>query len=106
MTPEVRSDDGKAPSFSPARPCVSPSWLSAGRRRPNFVAVRLAETENRSQPTWNPGDVGLISVIRGISIVGIWVVGIWVAVKVGATPAPATTPTATTPATTPTATTP
>ncbi len=67
MTPEVRSDDGKAPSFSPARPCVSPSWLSAGRRRPNFVAVRLAETENRSQLTWNPGDVGLISVIRGIS---------------------------------------
>ena len=58
LTPEVRPDDGKAPNFSPARPSISPPSLSAGRRRPNFIAARLAETEMRTQPTWNPGDVG------------------------------------------------
>ena len=58
---EVRLDDSKATNFDPARPSVSPSWPSAGRRRPNFVAARLTEIENRSQPTRNPGNVGLES---------------------------------------------
>jgi hypothetical protein len=59
-TPEVRPDEDKATSFSAARPSVSPFWLSAGRLRSNFVAARLAETENCSQPNVNPGDVGSI----------------------------------------------
>jgi hypothetical protein len=33
-------------------------WLSARRLRSNFVAARLAETENRTQHTGNPENVG------------------------------------------------
>ena len=37
-------------------------WAANGLAvRSNFVAARLAETENRTQQTENPGNVGLIT---------------------------------------------
>jgi peptidoglycan/xylan/chitin deacetylase (PgdA/CDA1 family) len=40
------------------RPSESLFWLPTGWLRPNFVAVRLDETENRTQQPGYPGDVG------------------------------------------------
>jgi hypothetical protein len=56
--PEVRLDAGKATRFGFAKPSASPFWLSTGRLRSNSVAAHLAETENRTQPTGNPENVG------------------------------------------------
>ena len=41
--PEIGSDQQPAP--------VKMRWLPTGRLRSNFVAARLGETENRTQPT-------------------------------------------------------
>jgi hypothetical protein len=49
-TAEVRLDEGKPPSYSPAWPSVSAFWLSAGRLRSNFVAAGTPR-DGRSHPT-------------------------------------------------------
>jgi hypothetical protein len=56
---EVRLDEHKAASFGPAGPSILPFWLSTSRLRSNFVAARLAETEDRDQQLRYPGNVGL-----------------------------------------------
>jgi len=45
--------------FGPAEPSILPFWLSTSRLRSNFVAARLAETEDRDQQLRYPGNVGL-----------------------------------------------
>jgi hypothetical protein len=60
-TVEMRFDEGKAASSGATRPSDSPFWLPTGRLRSNFVAARLAETENLTHQPGNPGNVGLSS---------------------------------------------
>jgi hypothetical protein len=50
QTAEVRLDEGKPPSYSPAWPSVSTFWLSAGRLRSNFVAAGTPGTEDHNEP--------------------------------------------------------
>jgi hypothetical protein len=64
-TAEVRLDEHKAASFGPAGPSILPFWLSTSRLRSNFVAARLAETEDRDQQLRYPGNVGLFA---GLSV--------------------------------------
>jgi hypothetical protein len=60
-TTEVRLDEGRAMSSGAAQPSESLFRLPTGWLLPNFVAVRLDETENRIQQPGYPGDVGLIT---------------------------------------------
>jgi len=57
-TPKVRLDAGKETRFDFANPSASPFWLSAERLRSNSVEAHLAESENRTQLTGNPENVG------------------------------------------------
>ncbi len=57
-TAEVRLDQGKLSSSSPATPSVSPFWLSAGQLRSNFVAAKPPGTEDHAKRAGNPGNVG------------------------------------------------
>jgi hypothetical protein len=59
-TAEVRLDEGKPPSSSPARPSVSAFWLSAGWLRSNFVAAEPPGTEDYVQTGREPGECRLI----------------------------------------------
>ena len=53
-TAEVRLDEGKATSSSTARRATRRFGFEQRQLRSNFVAARLAETENRTQQTGNP----------------------------------------------------
>jgi hypothetical protein len=55
-TAEVRLDQGKAASFSAARPSVSPFWLPTGR---NFLAAGLDQADSHAQRLRYPENVGL-----------------------------------------------
>ncbi len=50
----------KAESFGAATPTRPPFRLSPGRRRANFVAARLPETENHVRQAWNLGNAGSV----------------------------------------------
>jgi hypothetical protein len=56
---EVRLDERKATGCSLATRATRRFGCKRGWLRSNFVAARLAETENRTQQTGNPGNVGL-----------------------------------------------
>jgi len=49
----VRLDEQKAASFGPAGRASCRFWLSTSRPRSNFVAARLAETEDRESAAQN-----------------------------------------------------
>jgi hypothetical protein len=57
-TAEVRLDEGKATSSSTAKRATQGFGSEQRQLRSNFVAVRLDETENRTQQPGYPGDVG------------------------------------------------
>ena len=57
-TAEVCLGQGKATSCGPARRATRRFACQRGWLRPNFVAVRLNETENRAQQPRNLGNVG------------------------------------------------
>jgi hypothetical protein len=51
-------DEGKSTSSGPPRRATRTIGCERGWLRPNFIAVRLDETEDRAQQPRNPGNVG------------------------------------------------
>jgi len=74
-TVEVRLDEDKAASTGATRPSLSLFWLSAGRRRSNFVAARLAEADSPIPRIGNLGNVGLSCRASGESRVRMRTIG-------------------------------
>ena len=57
-TAEVCLHEGKSTSSGPPRRATRTIGCERGWLRPNFIAVRLDETEDRAQQPRNPGNVG------------------------------------------------
>src|SRR5580700_6920581 len=55
---EVCLDEGKSARSGPPRRATRTIGCERGWLRPNFIAVRLDETEHRAQQPRNPGNVG------------------------------------------------
>src|SRR5580693_9250302 len=59
---EVCLDEGKSTSSGPARRATRTIGCERGWLRPNCIAMRLEETENRDKQQRNTGNAGLMGV--------------------------------------------